>query len=763
MFNSLFPQSKSPRKPDAKGQKQKISRYLSLGLAALSLVFSYLLFLFPFCTVEDLNETIIPLGVLSFGSGSIALLKLVLFLTLGVACTLSLGYLLISLRLLSRKDASFVEACRRSIWVNVGITGAYFAGGIIYSTLINMRGVIFVRAGGSFFPFFLTACIAIVFAVILRNFGEAPPDYHKRMAKSARIEFFLYATLISILTAIAALTDIIQIQILQPSDLDPVKINGWKLLTSYTKQEAGFQLLTFFLVAILTVTVTLFLLSLTSLISRSKMFYRVTLAGVISGGISSLLIGLFGKYYQIAQKINESILFSWVNDLLNVDVGQNFSMEYKIKSPAFLWFVGVALVILLVLIRKPYTKGTMNEALISVNGISGGDFGNESSLGDLPGEPVAGKLDRDPCPAFTELDRKFNDYQNELDELRASAFQNPTLPGLVQFVVTYARDSRLHLSYTPQDIAAFVAGLGATRLTILQGMSGTGKTSLPKIFTEAVLGNCEIIEVESSWRDKNELLGYYNEFSRTYTPKKFTQALYKARLCPERLTFIVLDEMNLSRIEYYFSDFLSLMENEENKREIKLLNHVLFRYGEGKRTAYYGLIEGNTVKIPPNVWFIGTANRDESTFEISDKVYDRAHTMNFNRRAPKVTSVHEPIPQRYLTAEELIGLLREAVQTVHFDLDSCAVIREVEELLAPYNISFGNRIANQMEAFVRIYAACFAPSETIIREALETILLSKVVSKLEMKSVDDKEELAAEFDRLGLARCAEFIRKLNED
>jgi hypothetical protein len=156
-----------------------------------------------------------------------------------------------------------------------------------------------------------------------------------------------------------------------------------------------------------------------------------------------------------------------------------------------------------------------------------------------------------------------------------------SLSDLVKFVVEYARDSRLHLSYREEDIATFVSGLGACRLTILQGMSGTGKTSLPKIFSEAIDGNCDIIEVESSWKDKNELLGYYNEFSRTYTPKKFTQALYKAALNPEIPTFIVLDEMNLSRIEYYFSDFLSLMENEENKREIKLINIKLSVKEEG--------------------------------------------------------------------------------------------------------------------------------------------------------------------------------------
>ena len=84
-------------------------------------------------------------------------------------------------------------------------------------------------------------------------------------------------------------------------------------------------------------------------------------------------------------------------------------------------------------------------------------------------------------------------------------------------------------------------------------------------------------------------------------------------------------------------------------------------------------------------------------------------------------------------------------------------------LLEPYNISFGNRIAMQMESFVNVSCSCFSASDAIIHDAVEKILLSKVVSKLELKSVPNKEELAAEFDKLNLHKCSEFILKLNED
>jgi hypothetical protein len=178
---------------------------------------------------------------------------------------------------------------------------------------------------------------------------------------------------------------------------------------------------------------------------------------------------------------------------------------------------------------------------------------------------------------------------------------------------------------------------------------------------------------------------------------------------------------------------------------------------------YKLLHDGHTLKIPQNVWFVGTANRDESTYDISDKVYDRAHTMNFDKRAARMQYYEQALAPRYLSVADLTRLFEEAKQKVPFRLEHHSVIAEVEQLLAPYNISFGNRVAMQMESFVSIYASCFEVTDAVIRDALEIILLSKVVRKLELKSIEDKEELAAEFDRLHLSRCSRFIRDIQED
>ena len=697
--------------------------------------------------------------------------SLVLFITIVLFGAVGAYLIFAAARKYSDEDGKFVALLQKLIVYADCVSAAFLLASIVASAIRNAASYTthYQPSGG--FAFWACAVITVAFAVLTRNTLSAEKARKPRnIARGARFELFVYGTALSALAILCALGDILWVKF--DVEIDDIYFNGLDALRGITEASGGLQVLTFFVLVFVAANAALFLLSLTSLIGRSRLYYQVALAEVVTGGVTTFVVGLFGKYFAIAEQINKDVLDKWISfELESHGFGglidpEAIGLLYDIQSPSHWFFVGALALICIVIIRKPYSRGTRGELIIA-GAQTVGSVSSPFEAEELPEESDAPAApgDHDPCPAFTAIDRQWesDSLREELEAEGAAAFEDPTLAELVNFVVNYARDSRLHLYYAPEDIATFVAGLGTTRLTILQGMSGTGKTSLPKIFAEAILGGCDLVEVESAWRDKNELLGYYNEFSRVYTPKKFTEALYRARLSPDRPTFIVLDEMNLSRIEYYFSDFLSLMENEEGKRSIRLLGTPLYRKRGGVRYRYLGLSEGLSIKIPENVWFVGTANRDESTFEISDKVYDRAHTMNFNRRAPKIRSLSEPIPQKSIETDALLGLFREAKKTVYFDIESSPVIAQVEALLAPYNISFGNRIANQIEDFVKIYAACFGGGERAIADGLERILLSKVVAKLEFKSVDDKEELAAEFDKLGLCRCRDFVLSLNED
>ena len=437
------------------------------------------------------------------------------------------------------------------------------------------------------------------------EFNEGKSE--KRTLFGNNIIILVFVTLFTAVTIASLFTSLIHVEskIYNNSNIS-VTITGIDLLMNPSKTGSGFTVLAFVFLVIVICAIVMFIITLTATFTRSKEQKRIALATIIMNFAFIFIVGLFGKYYEITsiiniEQINELIdkMYGY-KDVLSTDIG-------TVDSGCFyLIFIDVFFAIVLFFF-KPFTKAekdladeinlkndepikiaiAANETKSDLNEIKE-DTENETNVkktekeektSDKIEEEIAEKNEDilpqvkvipnfDACPAFTELDDKLSYYNDLLFQRKNKLFENPSLPDIVQFVVDYARESRLHLSYTPQTIAKFVAGLGATKLSILQGMSGTGKTSLPKIFLEALMGNCEIVEVESSWKDKNELIGYYNEFSKVFTPKKFTRMLYKASLNPDVITFIVLDEMNLSRIEYYFSDFLSLMENEPEKREI---------------------------------------------------------------------------------------------------------------------------------------------------------------------------------------------------
>lgn len=784
---------------------KKIRKYVFLGIALISAFMTALLLFVPFCLyVIDENAVLfsklVPIKAFSLLKDELSVLDgvayaaLGLFIAITVCIAIVIAILIKAIRHTFNDETKLIKTTKSLVIFSSILTGVYYFGGMIACVIIRGQGGK-VLVAANLYPFIIMISVAVVYAILAgvlfkkkeKSLEEkAKEDKRQKMIKDrvavykARIELFIATLIIVALAVLAMLSNIVTITYVDALEyMDPVNISGIELIKDYLELDEGGQLVAFILFFALVLVATIWFLSLVAFLSRSNLFYKVSLAVISISVVVTFLVGMFGKYYQVVQKLNEGMLSKYIEELIGF-TGE-ININYQIESSSLYYFIGSIAVITVLLLRNPYTRGIALEKEIALRRESENPhtIKGEVSLTDVPDNlttrndgsivstdkttGVERVMFADPCPIFTELDEKIPQFEKELEEKRQNLFADPSLPSLVQFIVQYARDSRLHLSYTEEDIATFVAGLGTTKLSILQGMSGTGKTSLPKIFAEALHARCEIIEVESSWRDKNELLGYYNEFSKNYTPKKFTQALYRAKLNPETLTFIVLDEMNLSRIEYYFSDFLSLMENEPDKRELRLLNVGLYRTENGEKVAYHGIEEGHNLKIPGNVWFIGTANRDESTFEISDKVYDRAHTMNFNKRAPKVTYYNNPIAQRFLPVDMLEKLFIEAKQTVNFNVDAYSVISEVEKLLAPYNISFGNRIAMQIESFVNVYCSCFAVSEAIIHEAVERILLSKVVSKLELKSVDNKEQLAAEFERLNLRKCSEFILKLNED
>ncbi len=747
-------EAKVVEKKEVESKQDKVYKRCILIIEGLSMIFASLIFFMPIykVTTEDgISTTYILIN--SLGKTRYEAYFSIIFILMFLLFITSFIYFISTISSYFRKDKSLALVSKSSLYGNVGLTLVFFITGFF---------ICFIKKATLYpatcVPFVLSLLLLIVYSIFQGKLSSDLEIEPKDKGKTFYFEPLLYIILLTVCTFLCLFLNVLQIDFKSSFFKKSVVLTGYKLLTTYKDLGGGFQILSFLVLAVLITSSVLCILSISSFFAKYKDYYKVVKVTAITNVIFMLLLGLFGMYFRIAQKVNEETI-SALLDAFHITMPTEYT--YAISCQTIYLFIASFIIFLIMIFRGQLNHHIADESILKLSKDSA--LGSRGGTGSPAPSNASLPIDFDACPAFTELDSKIELYKSALEHRHQSQFDTITLPNLVRFIVDYARESRLHLSYSLEDIATFVAGLGASRLAILQGMSGTGKTSLPKIFAEAIMGTCDIVEVESSWRDKNELLGYYNEFSKCYTPKKFTQCLYKAKLNPSVPTFIVLDEMNLSRIEYYFSDFLSLMENEEDKREIKLLNVKLSRIVQEQPHEYYGLVDGHTIKIPTNVWFIGTANKDESTFEISDKVYDRAQTMNFNKRAPKVYSFSEPLSPKFASYEQIAHLFEEAKQKYKFEAEDNKIISKVEKLLIPYNISFGNRILKQMEDFVKIYCACFGDKDAVVDDAVEKIVLSKVVSKLEYKIVENKEELALEFDKLGLSLCSQFVRKLNED
>ncbi|MGH1274930.1 MrcB family domain-containing protein [Bacillus cereus] len=177
--------------------------------------------------------------------------------------------------------------------------------------------------------------------------------------------------------------------------------------------------------------------------------------------------------------------------------------------------------------------------------------------------------------------------------------------------------------YEKKDLINFFLSLKTKPFVILSGISGTGKTKIVQWFAESLgateeNGQFTLIPVRPDWSDSSDLLGYVN-LQGEFQERPLIKVLENADANPNRPYFVVLDEMNLARVEYYFSDFLSVIESRKWK--------------DGKIVTSPVLPESITNKhitIPANVYIIGTVNMDETTHPLSKKVLDRANTIEFN-------------------------------------------------------------------------------------------------------------------------------------
>ena len=299
--------------------------------------------------------------------------------------------------------------------------------------------------------------------------------------------------------------------------------------------------------------------------------------------------------------------------------------------------------------------------------------------------------------------------------------------------------SQLKLYYREDVIKQLFAGMATSKLIILEGISGTGKTSLAFALGKFFSFDSAIIPVQPSWKDRSELLGYYNEFTKKFNETEFLKALYTTTYRKD-LNVIVLDEMNLARIEYYFAEFLSVMEmRDPNDWVIDLIPSPM-------ANDPVNVKEGKLL-IPQNAIFFGTANNDDSTFTISDKVYDRAVSLFFDDKGRPFEAANQEAMS--IPYDQLRRLYDNAINQYPISDDMLKKFDALDNfVIKKFKLAFGNRILKQLETFIPVYVGCGGTEV----DGFDFIFTNKVLKKFESLNIaflkDELKELDVQLDKL---------------
>lgn len=318
-------------------------------------------------------------------------------------------------------------------------------------------------------------------------------------------------------------------------------------------------------------------------------------------------------------------------------------------------------------------------------------------------------------PKLVRIDEEYANYKIK------NYNNNFTLEELVDNLRCFSA-SKLHLYYDASLLRAFIGGLACGKLIILQGISGTGKTSLAYAWGKFVKNDSCIASVQPSWRDKTELLGYFNEFTKKFNESNVLEELYKAGY-DDNVHTIILDEMNIARVEYYFAEMLSILEiPQRSEWNIELVTTIWA--DDPKR------LDKGKLRLPGNLWYIGTINNDDSTFMVTDKVYDRAMPIDINNKIDAFECREQDAVA--INSSYLENLFNEALQTHPISQKSLDLISQLDGyVIKHFRIAFGNRIMKQLGVFTSVYVACGGDEI----EAIDYFLAQKVLRKFEQLNI----------------------------
>ncbi len=382
---------------------------------------------------------------------------------------------------------------------------------------------------------------------------------------------------------------------------------------------------------------------------------------------------------------------------------------------------------------------------------------DESSIEVDSSVSVEGKEDEAKLKAGESRFSKLSLIDEEYKDYKVEDYHNTfTLPELCETFRNFSA-SKLGLYYKIDMVRLFVSAIASTRLVILQGISGTGKTSLAYAWGKFLKNDSTIASVQPSWRDRTELFGYFNEFTKKFNETDVLKKMYQAGY-DDRVYITVLDEMNIARVEYYFAEMLSILEMPS--RDEWIIEMVSSSWPNDPKK----LIDGK-LKIPGNMWYVGTINNDDSTFMVTDKVYDRAMPIDINDKGEVFKA---PVTDAMdINSSYLESLFVEAKKEHPMKQELLDKIEEMDNyVIAHFRIAFGNRIVKHMKDFVPVYVAC-GGKET---DAIDYFIARKILRKFEqlnLSYIRDEIDgfvkfLDTTFGKDVMHECKEYVLRLKK-
>lgn len=297
-------------------------------------------------------------------------------------------------------------------------------------------------------------------------------------------------------------------------------------------------------------------------------------------------------------------------------------------------------------------------------------------------------------------------------------------------------------TYKDNLVENFYLSLKSKPFVILAGTSGTGKTKLVKLFAEAIGANYKLVSVRPDWSDSSDLFGHVN-LKNEFVPGAIIDYVKRAELDSGNPYFLCLDEMNLARVEYYLSDFLSIIETRHRSGNGIVTDEIILDNVAEKK---YG-----KVILPDNLYVIGTVNMDETTFPFSKKVLDRANTIEFSNvdLVPDFEEEHnsiDPVSQKneFLVTEYITLKADTDAKDRELIVKVCEKLQDINMILQKANAHVGYRVRDE----IVFYMLNNNNAELLnYEEAFDFEIMQKILPRIQGSSGAVKEMLCELFKK----------------